>query len=261
MGSAGALSQTLISNSSAITHGGGIYAAGGVLLLSRAELDNNTAQSGEGGAICVVGAVRDSADSAAVGLVGNQAQGHGGAIRAFGDVRLLNHPLLQNNQTLGADADGGAIDAGGSVTAGGGVAVGNHAAHGGVVYALGSVTLDQNNLSPNSASLEGGCIFAGGSVTIQDVFATSCSAGGTGGAIYASGDVRLSGHGSQNFSGNQAGGDGGAVFAGGALTLDNLQLSDNTAGGSGGAGAATWVTVTGATISGNVALAWAAACR
>jgi len=45
-------SKTFISHSTALTNGGGLYAAKGLFLLGELQFANNTAQNGEGGADC-----------------------------------------------------------------------------------------------------------------------------------------------------------------------------------------------------------------
>jgi len=71
------VSKTTISNSSAITHGGGIYAAGGVHLLGYLTFSNNKALSGEGGAIYTGDNVDDDFPNAVTKLwTGNTSAGY-----------------------------------------------------------------------------------------------------------------------------------------------------------------------------------------
>ena len=136
------VSKTTISNSSAITHGGGIFAAGSVLLVGAVSFNSDKALNGEGGAIFTNDLIDSSGTSVllAVTFTGNTALGKGGAVRALGNVSLLNLPRFQNNSAGGGTtADGGAIYADGSVFLQRGTSTGNTARNGGAVYALGNI--------------------------------------------------------------------------------------------------------------------------
>src|SRR5579859_638847 len=184
------LSLTTISNSSAITHGAGLYALGNVLLIGEVHFSANHSTAGDGGALYAQDVTDNAGNSVLleVHFIGNTASGNGGAVRALGQVRLLNSPLFQNN----AAANGGAVYANGSVFLSRGTSSGNSAVNGGAVYGLSSVLFNVHDTLNNTASGQGGCAFSATQITYNSANAIGCSAGTSGGAAFATQTVTLS---------------------------------------------------------------------
>ncbi len=200
----------------------------------------------------------------------------GGALLVDGGTVWMTRVALSNNQAQGArGADGAAGD--GRAGGGGGGNAGD--AHGGGIYlAAGTLGLNNDQLSNNSAlggtggsggdagnqfggksavsktgaaggaggnggTAAGGAVYvAGGTLLVSgDTFATNHAAGGMGGMGGKAGDGILGKPGGNGGNGGQGGAaDGGAIYlAQGSLTL-NLSTfrADTASGGGGGAGGA-----------------------
>ena len=213
----------LQNNTATTGDGGAIYTAAGTITISgSAQISGNKAESGNGGAIFAGSAVIDISQSGS--LTWNTAK-KGGAIYAeTGTITVSNtattssevlKPSVSNNTA--SDGDGGAIWVGsGSITASGGTWTGNKAesGKGGAIYANGaSVTVSEGTF--------------GGSTDEANIARE-------GGAIYVNtGTVTVSG-GTIEYNTASAG-NGGAVYAGsGNVTVSGGSIANNSATASSG---------------------------
>ncbi len=246
------ISHTVVNQSTAMTNGGGIYAASGVFLGGLIEFHGNVAQNGEGGAMYVVGNIGDDVISRIQKWWDNNSSaGNGGAIRVLGNVLLISAPEFLNNRAGGGtSADGGGIYADGSVVLGNGnPSSGNSARNGGVVYAKGQVVVETDVTANNTAALNGGCAYSELQVLYQ-VRASGCVAGQFGGVAYSPLKVTLLGN--ALFNQNRAGNSGGVAFAN-VVEVFRAQLVSNTAPVGGAVGATTTLDIRDATFISNTA--------
>ncbi len=234
-------------NTATSGNGGAIWLAGGMVKVSgTSKITGNKAESGNGGAVYADGIVEIEIDQGGA-ITGNTAK-EGGAIYANATATIsisetenvtVKPAVTGNTATTG---NGGAIYVnGGSVSVSGGSISGNKAENGqgGAVYSSNasitvSGTAEVNN---NNTAKEGGAVYTvSGPVTISGGSVDSNTAStGSGGAVYAgSGNVLMSGG---SLSGNTStAGSGGAVYAGsGNVSVSGGSLSNNTANTDGGA--------------------------
>ena len=225
--------------------GGAIYATSGSVSVSgSSRLADNKAENGRGGAIYADNAVIAVESN---GTVTNSEAKSGGAIYAqAGTVTVAGNAQVTSNKAT--EGDGGAIYVGmGMVTVSGGEVSDNtaEAGRGGAIFAdSADVTVSGGEVSHNEAT-DGGAIYAtSGTVTVSGGEVSHNEAtgsddgggtitGGDGGAIYAgSGAVAIEG----TLTNNTAHLSGGAVFANtGSVTVSDGSLTNNTAGLNGGA--------------------------
>ena len=278
----------LASGSAGDDGGGGIFNNGGPLNIRGATIGDNIADGtlgSGGGLLSLAGAVTVSETTFSF----NSANRAGGGIEIVdGSLTLTNVNLLSNDVNGGAGTpspgNGGGLHVTGNgttVTLDGGSVFNNEAASegGGLWNQSGStlivqngVLVDSNEAFGSSADNGGGGIFNnGGTVTITGSetqishnFATGVS--GSGGGIFndASGSLSIR---DATIAGNVANRAGGGIeaTAGTTTTLINVQLTENNAGvspdgvaapGNGGGVHVTGagdVTITGGTVTGNVA--------
>jgi predicted outer membrane repeat protein len=259
-------SATLISSNSAITNGGGVFAAGNVVLIGNVSFNSNHAANGDGGGIYANNVSDASAGliNPTIGLNSNSANVNRGGIRATGNVNLTTFPVFVGNHTPSTTGDGGAIYADGNVTVASGFSQVNSAHNGGIIYAGGNVSVKQHAASQSNASQDGGCVYAVGNLEVLNDEFSRCSAGRNGGAFFAGQTVTITGaysgsvlqipgyqqnaaargslvYGSQvvlrsvtPFS-NTAFIEGGAVFASATADISATTFTTNTAGSAGGA--------------------------
>lgn len=237
---------TIQNNTATSGNGGAIWLAGGMVNVSGNSLiTNNTATSGNGGAIYCANNVVINIDQAG-SIASNEALA-GGAIYVDGTgiitisqtENVSFKPIIENNTAT--SGNGGAIYANnGSVSISGGTLSNNKAesGNGGAVYTnAASVAVSDTAEVNNNTSKEGGAIYStSGSFTISGgTVKNNIATSGNGGAIYAgSGNVTMSGGSLQNNNSNT--GSGGAIYAGsGNITISGGALSENTANISGGA--------------------------
>ena len=251
-------------NSSHGGNGGAVYAPNGNVDVSDASFKGNTSvivggSEGKGGAIYANTVQTATPDTnKTITLVGNNADGYGGAIYSKGSVTLDAVYASSNN----AGHDGGVIQAFGNVQINGsmtasynnaGVAIGGSGGNGGVISASASYDTSRAPFHsvPSNVSIAG------------DVTAVSNTAATSGGAFDVHGSITLGSAPGNTIllSGNQAGSDGGAISAhiinerlltegpGGSLLFTdhvdrttshvvingNATIALNTAGGNGGA--------------------------
>jgi hypothetical protein len=245
------VTEAVISGSSAVIEGGGIFHDGsGTLIVTASLLSGNFAgDTGSNGG----------------GTSGTGGGGGGGIANAGSGAVTITNSTLSDNST-GEFGDGGGIfNWVGTVTLTNSFLSENSAEFGGSIISFddGAVTVTNSTLSDNSASDAGGAIANGdGTVTVTGSTLSGNSADKAGGGgIYSfiGGTVTVT---NSTLSGNSAGsvsGDhdgGGIVNDGGTLTVTNSTLSGNSATGDGGGimiFAGGTATVTNSTLSGNAA--------
>jgi predicted outer membrane repeat protein len=262
----GNVTATVVSNSTAITDGGGLFAEGNVVLVGNVSFSSNHATNGDGGGIYANNVSDASAGliNPTIGLNSNSANVNGGGIRATGNVNLTTFPVFVGNHTPSTTGDGGAIYADGNVTVASGFSQVNSAHNGGIIYAGGNVLVKQHAASQSNARQDGGCVYAVGNLEVLNDEFFRCSAGRNGGAFFAGQTVTITGayngsvlqipgyqqnvaargglvYGSQvvlrsvtPFS-NTAFIEGGAVFASATADISATTFTTNTAGSAGGA--------------------------
>jgi hypothetical protein len=193
--------------------GGGLYLAGGSVTLNNDTLSNNYATGGTGGtggkgSDCLFG----NGGNGGVGGVGGTGSG-GGLYVSGGTVNLNNDTLSSNNANGGIGGNGGTGGKGGSHSKGGNGGnggVGGTGSGGSLYVAKGTVTLNNDTLSRNSA-LAG----LGGE-------------GGSGGSVFNGGKNGTNGSGG---SGGTASGGGIDVVSGAKVLLHNTLIAGSLAGG------------------------------
>ena len=203
--------------------GGAIYTLGAPVVITNSALQNNTATTGAGGALCTAPASYAPVTAAGSSFAANTAFSSGGAL--WGDLFTLSNCSMSNNNA--SSGSGGAVAASGA--AGGtvvvtGSAFGNNTcgAHGGALSVLGArtnctVVIGGNtSFSGNTAGANGGAVAVTGiaAVSINDTTLSQNGANassGLGGALWLS-NVPSVGLGRVSASGNVAA-QGGAIAA------------------------------------------------
>lgn len=218
----------------------------------------------------------DGGAVAANALIGGGIANVGNLLAVAGGVpgRLT---LTGTSVTSNVAAAGGGIYTGGATTITGGSLQDNAATHGSAGYGGGlyaspspvtqpafDLTLDDVDVTGNSAALLGGGLAVLDKVTAKVLDGSSVSGNDSGvsaGGIYNAGDLTVS---ASEVSGNDAGFQGGGIFNGSGvatdtpnLTLTNTSVTDNTSA-SGGGGLLTargaTLTATGGEVSGNTSV-------
>ena len=217
----------------ALNHNGGIHNAGGVVILSNAQILSNTQGYGiwnEGALVFNGGALNGnlggglhnsgspvpSASLSDVSVIGNT--GGSGLYNASGSMIVLRSQILSNTGVSG-----------------GGI-------YNGDVFASPSVNVQDSMIGYNVASVNGGGIFNYNFLTLRSSTLFHNVAASGGGLHYnASSGLTLM---NVTFSGNAASNNGGAIYNKAGVTLVNATIADNTTGGQGGAifddGAQSW---------------------
>ena len=241
------LDGCIITNCSA-PNGGAVYTNGDISILGT--LSNNSATTGDGGAVYVV---RDEANTAGgvVTVLGiskieqNTAAGNGGGIAFYGSVNGL---IIYGNITNNSATNGGGIYTERNLTMYGGSIAGNTASNnGGGIYSTRSITISRGTI---------------GNAT-KETTATSSDksnyAGNQGGGIYISGSTLTLGS-SSVVAHNYSVKHGGGVFSSSTCTikLSRGAKVENNAGSYGGGiyvakTDSTVSIVSGVTFSGNFA--------
>ena len=217
----------------ALNHNGGIHNAGGVVILSNAQILSNTQGYGiwnEGALVFNGGALNGnlggglhnsgspvpSASLSDVSVISNT--GGSGLYNASGSMTVLRSQILSNTGVSG-----------------GGI-------YNGDVFASPSVNIQDSLIGYNVASVNGGGIFNYNFLTLRSsTLFHNRAASGAGLHYNASSGLTLM---NVTFSGNAASNNGGAIYNKAGVTLVNATIADNTAGGQGGAifddGAQSW---------------------
>ena len=198
--------------------GGGLFAAGDVVLEFSSVTNNQTAGSyASGGGLATDGRLTIIESS----LSGNSTSGRGasgGGAFARGNVDVTDFSLLQDNKTQADRARGGGLFTTSNVSIAdsvisGNSTVGNQSAGGGV-FALGSVELIRSTIRDNATGI------------IFDEFNRAVFEN-QGGGVHASHDIMAD---SSTISGNRSQGldaSGGGLFAVGDVHLENSTVSGN----------------------------------
>ena len=203
------ITDSIVSNNTAIADDGGAIDNHGSLVISGSTLEYNSSTNDDGGAIWNdSNATLSITDSI---LRYNTANDFGGAIRTFGTV-TINNSNIDNNT---ANQDGGAISSD-----------------------TGIVTITDGSLNNNSAvNDDGGAIITFAPLTLNNVTLDGNNSGDRGGAIYAFGtDLIIENQ--TVFSNNSAGHNGGALYTGSGsstLSITDSTFNSNTTAQHGGA--------------------------
>lgn len=246
------------------TGSGGAIAGDGAVIVQGSVLNDNWS-SGVGGAIfsenVTIGSSRSNyivSDHVVNSeLSRNYATDDGGAIFAYGEVKVVVESLSGEYQTVFSEnqsgdlggaiftessilldnvrlSDNRAVGDGGAVWGQSSISVSNSIVRGNAAGTLGDVG---ELLQPSANGANGGAIFSGDSVTVINSLFESNTAlmgldfpssyMGSGGGIRAYGNVFIL---DGIFLGNFAGGSGGAISAGGEVSVTNSVLEDNHAG-------------------------------
>lgn len=230
-----------IAGNTATVSGGGIYVAGGTVIIGEdVQISNNTAKNG-GGTVTIGEDVKITKNSAAGGE--DALSGLGGGIYVAGEAILQGNAEVSGNNAL-TEGGGIYVRGGGKATIEGKVKItGNIAGGGGGVYAGGNeLTIKgEVTITGNSAKGNGGGIHVGdGTVTMQDDVAIGQnSATGNGGGIYLTSSYTFTMAGG-SITGNRAGGEdsegtpsgmgGGVANKNGTFQMTGGKLHQNTAG-------------------------------
>ena len=226
--------------------------------LSGVTISNGDGQiGGIGGAINNYGTLTISNCTLGGPLFANFAKNGGGAIANFGTMAIAGCDVFDNR----ANDGGGIYNAGTMTVTGGHVSANSASEFGGGIDNLATLTVNSSTLAYNSAT-DGGGIYNAGTATVSGGSVSYNSAVYDGGGIYNVGTLAVDGSGRHMtvsdcaITGNSAD-DGGGIYndAGGTATVSNCQLSSNICYSEGGgiynAGAASALTVSNSTFSGN----------
>jgi len=212
---------------------------------------------GYGGAVLNFGTLTISNCTLGGPLSANFAKNGGGAIANFGTMAIAGCDVFDNR----ANDGGGIYNAGTMTVTGGHVSANSASEFGGGIDNLATLTVNSSTLAYNSAT-DGGGIYNAGTATVSGGSVSYNSAVYDGGGIYNVGTLAVDGSGRHMtvsdcaITGNSAD-DGGGIYndAGGTATVSNCQLSSNICYSEGGgiynAGAASALTVSNSTFSGN----------
>ncbi len=235
--------------------GGGIYVAGGTVLLNNDSFRSNQAVGGPGGDGGTGGSGGHGSKPGGVGGAGGvAAPGSGGAIFLAAGSLTLSKTTLQNNSAMGGSGGQGGLGGAGTLVAGSITAIfgGNGSTFGGT-GARGAGGKGGNGGAAGAAAAGGGggVYVAQGSLTLLNLTLTGNQAiggqggvggrGGTGGFAAAGTSLgfpvgKTGGHGGLGAAGGSGYG-GGIQVAGGKVVLSANALNANIAkGGQGGAG-------------------------
>jgi hypothetical protein len=203
-----------IDNNLSLTEGSGLFCNGGVAAFVHSSVTGNLSRGG----VFAPGSV-----AAYYSTFANNSRdnGSGGAIKTFGQVKLVNS-TVSGNQASGA---GGGIDT------------------------FGNVTAQHSVIAGNSSGLDGGGIYAHASAYLTDTIVDGNDAGSSGGGVFASG-VTLT---RSTLSANSAADSGGGAYAESAATMTNSTISGNHAVSGGGLQACCTIKAYNSTVVFNVA--------
>ncbi|MHB1561619.1 MAG: beta strand repeat-containing protein, partial [Isosphaeraceae bacterium] len=238
--------------------GGGIYLAGGKLVLNHATIGHDTAVGGAGGVGGAAGQLAGQANVSAGAKGGDGASATGGGLYVAGGTVEGSGASFRSDAAIGgaggAGGKGGLGGKGGAGGAGGVGGAGGAGLGGGIYLGQGTISLSGGSLTNNQAS--GGAGGAGGSggagsslVAASNISLPGVTQTKSGSVNIPTGTSLLNGtalsnlfHGGPGGAGGAGGlggnGLGGGVYvAGGMLTIDGATLAGNQAdGGQGGTG-------------------------
>ena len=229
--------STLKNNRDTNDYGGGIYNAGGEIILNGGVISDNVTSSGaagiwnNNGKITIIsGEIKDnSCGNSGCGIWNN------GGSAEF----TMSGGEISNNNSSSGDG-GGLVVAGGTMTMNDGKIKNNTAPNGGGVNVrIATFTMTGGEISDNTATNIGGGIYAWGSGTVT-ISGTALINGNTatnnnGGGIYINSDKIFNMTGG-TISNNTATNNGGGIYVGtnSSLTMSGGTISSNTATTSGG---------------------------
>ncbi len=211
-GGMGVIIRSILQNNTALGEcdwffvpgGGGIYVSSASLNIQESNFSNNQDLCNGGGIAIESGAVI-LADST---MSGNYSNFGGAICNASGTVTVINSTLSDNiasNPTIGS--------------------------HGGAILNYGTVAVTNSTLSGNSSENTGGAIANYGTMTVTNSTLSGNSSGYSGGAILNSGTITMS---NSTLSGNSADTEGGAILNYGTMMMNNSTVSNNSALNGGG---------------------------
>jgi predicted outer membrane repeat protein len=231
--------------------GGAIYVGGPSLTISATQFLTNTAGYNGGGTTSNVTTVTNTT------YLGNSAQGYGGGAESLGSMQVVNS-LFQNNST---QLNGGGISCGSTLSVtntqfinnmahgdglvgGGGVAASQTiniyksrfernsapSVHGGAIYAINGLNLNDTKILANMAGEGGGVYQAGGDgIVVNALFAgnNTSSAAGDALSFASSGNIQIL----QTTIASPTLANGSALYIdAGSLTLANTIVANHTLG-------------------------------
>jgi predicted outer membrane repeat protein len=243
--------------------GGGVYLAGGNLVLDQVEIDHNQAvygggvfQTGTSSSVTVTNSTIDHNTASTTGggiyadgsasltntaLFNNNAGNHGGGIHVNSGTATLNGGTVSNNSAL--NGNGGGVNVNGGLSVSGTIFANNSA--GGTSAATGSggaitqwntgqsVSINQATFSANHATINGGAVFINESFLIltNSTFSENVADSGAssndsyGGGVFAGGGLHGSG---LAFSGNTVKCTSCSILAGGGLYIKRPSTGPST---------------------------------
>jgi len=218
-----------LTNGRANLQGGGIYSLlTGSLTVEDSEISSSYAET-TGGGIYAAGDLALANST----ITGNNSAGKGGGIYSRGGVALKKSSMVKYNQTSGFGSHGGGIYALGDVMLDDSMVENNETygnnSDGGGISSAGDVTLSSSTIKRNRADGNGGGVSANNVLAIN-TYIEDNYANADGGGINAANDVVLT-RSSVNF--NEAGDDGGGVHAGANVSINNSGINNNEAATSG----------------------------
>lgn len=231
-------SVNLVSCSSSSDGGAVSMTNGGTLVAISTYFESSTAASG--GAISAVDTGTASVSLTKCMLSANTAStGNGGAINIVGTLSVANSSFTANQAVQGGAIflqlnDDSALDAGRSMSITASVFSMNAAARGGAVYVNNTnLLLSACTGTSNSATQSGGLVYSiSGSLTIAAGLYVGNTAQQLGGAVYTD-SLQQQSAGTTltdvNFISNAAGQLGGTIFSSGPLKADSLNISFSNA--------------------------------
>lgn len=235
------------------TSGGGIYSPGPVQLQDLQAHDNLAASSAgavfasslsiagdaeflrnratsDGGAVYSI----QTTTVASVTASGNESTtGSGGTFFSVGDFTATGHQNVNNSRASGGS--GGYVNGINNVQIASISATDTYAdSNGGVIFAIGSLTVSNSLVSSNSESgISGGVAASTNSISIAELQVTNAEAGNEGGAVSSwGGSINISGDAVINTA--ISGGTAGALYAQQDIVIGGSYTSTNTAATSNG---------------------------
>jgi len=161
--------------------GGGILNDGGVLMVTKSTLSDNSATGGGGISNAEAGALTVTNST----FSGNSAITGGGILNSGHTLTVTNSTFSGNTGTSNTSNGGGIYTAGGTPTVTNSTFSGNSASTGGGIYNIGGVLIVANStFSTNSASVNGGAIYNNASGTLVTNSTFSANSASSGGGIY-----------------------------------------------------------------------------
>lgn len=214
--------------------GGGIYSAGGSVLVTNSTFSSNSAYAGGGGIYSSSGSLVVTNSN----FLSNMAYGSGAGIYSAGSSTTVSGSTFSNNFSITSSGAGIYVSAG-SLTVSSGTFSNNMVSNGsgaGIYAAGSSLTLRDSQFSQNMTySGNGGGMVVNSDATINNTnFSNNMTNSGNGGGIYiGAGSTSVTGG---TFSQNGASSGAGIYAGGSSLSVDGSMLKDNIVSGQGAGG-------------------------